>query len=354
MLPSQELAKRIADGAIQADPAQAALARDFDALLHRLLAKKRQPSWLRRGKNKADKGLYIWGGVGRGKSMLMDSFFHLASTRHGLRLARFHFHDFMRTMHGLVHKQRQAGKADPTQGVMQQLTKGAAAVCFDEMEVRDIADAMIIARVMSAYMDTGGVLIATSNRHPDGLYENGLQRERFIPFINSLKSRCEVIEMAGALDWRRELLAGEAGWHTPLGKTATAKMAAWQNKLACGLPIAEAEVDLGGRGLRVPWVAGGVAAMGFDALCRVPLAAADYLVLAERFSGLLLADIPILSDQLHNEARRFMWLVDAFYDRRRFLLATAATDREGLYGGEVWRAEFPRTVSRMHEMTQLK
>lgn len=367
MLPSQELEGRIARGALQLDSAQHALALRFDALLQGLLAHKKAPTkskakqllGLRLGKNKTNpkhrqQGLYIWGGVGRGKSMLMDSFFHLATDHHHLRLTRFHFHDFMRSLHALVHKKRAASKSDPTQGVMHTLTQGAVALCFDEMEVRDIADAMIIARAMTDYIHAGGILVATSNRHPDDLYKHGLQRERFVPFIDALKTHCAVVEMEGAEDWRMQALGKnrEAGWYYPLTQTTRNSLLAAQNTLACGLPPTSAEIDLGGRILNVPWVAGGVASMAFDALCRVPLAAADYLVLADRFSGLLLADIPNMDDKTQNEARRFMWLIDALYDRKRFLWATAETSIENIYTGAMWRAEFPRTISRIHEMTR--
>ncbi|MCG8622368.1 MAG: AFG1 family ATPase [Proteobacteria bacterium] len=362
MLPSQELEGRIARGALHADPAQQALALRFDTLLAGLLAYKqdtRPKQWLGFGKNKTkakhrQQGLYIWGGVGRGKSMLMDSFFHLATNHHHLRLTRFHFHDFMRSLHALVHKKRSTSKSDPTQGVMHTLTQGAVALCFDEMEVRDIADAMIIARAMTDYIHEGGILVVTSNRHPDDLYKHGLQRERFVPFINALKSHCVVVEMEGVEDWRMQALGKgkEAGWYHPLTHASRDSLLAAKNTLACGLPATTAAIDLGGRALKVPWVAGGVAAMGFDALCRVPLAAADYLVLAERFSGLLLADIPHMDDSTQNEARRFMWLIDALYDRKRFLWATAEAGIEEIYTGAMWRAEFPRTRSRIHEMTR--
>ena len=366
MYPSQQLMAALASGQLEEDPEQLALAKKLDALIDAVVARKAQKIWRGWGRGwgrKADdvavKGLYLWGGVGRGKSMLMDYFVRGAAADFGLAVKRFHFHDFMVAVHESVHQARQASQSDPTAKVMRALTEGADVVCFDEMEVRDIADAMILARVMADYMRLGGVVIATSNRHPDDLYKHGLQRARFLPFIAALKESTEIVEMRGDVDWRRRALAGLAGWYHPLN-AASAKalgdaMAQLSGELSGGIEAHPLAVSLGGRGrsLTIPQAASRVGWIDFADICGVPLAAADYLVVAERFAGLLVGNIPQLTDALQNEARRFMWLVDALYEKKCFLIASAETDINTLYQGHQWHAEFPRTQSRLQEMSRL-
>ncbi len=365
---TQHLLTRIRAGQIKEDPEQLVIAKKMDALIATLTARKsgwfsgarvltglmpwRKNSAIKAHHNGQTKGIYLWGGVGRGKSMLMDSFVQLARQDYGLKVSRFHFHDFMMAAHAQVHKERQKGTTDPTAGVMSHLTHGADVICFDEMEVRDIADAMIIARVMDGYMKSGGVLIATSNRHPDDLYQHGLQRERFVPFIEALKTHNDVLEMQGETDWRQRVLAGIPGWYYPLNTETDAAMEKAMIQLSGGIPLHPVTVSMTGREFTVDKAAAGVAWMDFAALCAVPLAAADYLVLAERFAGLLISHIPALHDASQNEARRLMWLVDAFYDRKRFLICSAETEIGDLYHGHQWQAEFPRTMSRLKEMSR--
>ena len=359
MYPSQQLMAALASGQLEEDPEQLALAKKLDALIDAVVARKSQKTWRGWGR-KADapiKGLYLWGGVGRGKSMLMDYFVRGAAAEFGLAVKRFHFHDFMVAAHDAVHQARQASQSDPTAKVMRALTEGADVVCFDEMEVRDIADAMILARVMADYMRLGGVVIATSNRHPDDLYKHGLQRARFLPFIAALKESTEIVEMRGGIDWRRRALAGLAGWYHPLN-AASAKalgdaMAQLSGELSGGIEAHPLAVSLGGRTLTIPKAASRVGWIDFADICGVPLGAADYLLVAERFAGLLISNIPPLTDALQNEARRFMWLVDALYEKKCFLIASAETDINTLYQGHQWHAEFPRTQSRLQEMSRL-
>ena len=352
-LLSDDLAHRISSGTLTEDKAQREIAERLDHLLDTLIAAKQGRFFRFSRKKSAIKGLYLWGGVGRGKSMLMDMFVEHANKHRDIDVCRFHFHDFMRAVHAIVHKQRAQGKSDPTGQVMAQITKGADVVCFDEMEVRDIADAMIIARVMDGYMRRGGVLVVTSNRHPDDLYLDGLQRERFLPFIEALKTYNDVIEISGNTDWRQRLLAEIPGWYFPLDSHAETAMAMAMEQLTGGAKRQPLKVMIGGREIIIPDAANGVGMIGFDDICGVPLAAADYLVLAERFAGLLIQNIPSLSDALQNETRRLIWLVDAFYDRKRFLIASADCDINQLYQGSQWQGEFPRTVSRLTEMTRL-
>ena len=350
---TNSLDRKIKSGHLAVDMAQRDIAIRLDMLIDSLTTKKPAGLFGFGRKTLPVKGLYLWGGVGRGKSMLMDMFVQLASREHGIHVCRFHFHDFMTVVHAIVHKEREMGNADPTASVMEQLTKGADVICFDEMEVRDIADAMIIARVMDGYMRRGGVLVVTSNRHPDDLYLDGLQRERFLPFIAALKEYNAVVKMGGNTDWRQRVLDGVPGWYYPLDDKADDAMAAVLDQLTGGVEQQPVTVKIAGREVTIPAAANGVGMIDFSAICGVPLAAADYLVLAERFAGLLICHIPRLSDALQNEARRFIWLVDAFYDRKRFLIASAECEIDQIYAGSQWQAEFPRTVSRLGEMTRL-
>jgi cell division protein ZapE len=350
---TNSLDRQIKSGHLAVDMAQLDIAIRLDMLIDSLTTKKPAGFFGFGRKTLPVKGLYLWGGVGRGKSMLMDMFVQLASREHGIHVCRFHFHDFMTAVHAIVHKEREMGNDDPTASVMEQLTKGADVICFDEMEVRDIADAMIIARVMDGYMRRGGVLVVTSNRHPDDLYLEGLQRERFLPFIAALKEYNAVVEMGGDTDWRQRVLDGVPGWYYPLDDKADDAMVAVLDQLTGGVEQQPVTVMIAGREVTIPAAANGVGMIDFSAICGVPLAAADYLVLAERFAGLLICHIPRLSDALQNEARRFIWLVDAFYDRKRFLIASAECDIDQIYTGNQWQAEFPRTVSRLGEMTRL-
>jgi cell division protein ZapE len=350
---TNSLDRQIRSGHLAVDMAQRDIAIRLDMLIDALAVKKPVGLFGFGRKKLPVKGLYLWGGVGRGKSMLMDMFVQLASREHGIHVCRYHFHDFMTAVHAIVHKEREMGNADPTASVMEQLTKGADVICFDEMEVRDIADAMIIARVMDGYMRRGGVLVVTSNRHPDDLYLDGLQRERFLPFIAALKEYNAVVEMGGDTDWRQRVLDSVSGWYYPLDDKADDAMVAVLDQLTGGVEQQPVTVMIAGREVTIPAAANGVGMIDFSAICGVPLAAADYLVLAERFAGLLICHIPRLSDALQNEARRFIWLVDAFYDRKRFLIASAECDIDQIYTGNQWQAEFPRTVSRLGEMTRL-
>ena len=350
MLLTDEYERRISEGRLQDDPAQRAVLPHLDALAEALASSSGLAlRFLPIGRKPAPKGLYLWGGVGRGKSMLMDMF--AAAVAEKTRVCRFHFHDFMVSVHDRIHAPELAGSADPAREVARSIADGAKVLCFDEMEIRDIADAMIVARVIEGFMDGGGVLVTTSNRHPDSLYEGGLHRERFLPFIEIIKKRLAVHELASPVDWRQRILTGMPSWYTPLGQDSDEAMEKAFTQLRGGVPVSPQQVEVAGRKIEVRCAAGSVAMMEFEALCCQPLAARDYLVLADRFSGLLISGIPEMDDTMRNEARRFMWLVDAFYDRGRFLVCSAATGISQLYQGEAWIKEFPRTQSRLAEMT---
>ena len=343
---------RVDTGQLSADPGQQDVAAALDSLIARL-AGGRKRRWLGLRRQEPVQGLYIHGGVGRGKTMLMDMFHDsLVTAVPSLTPFRLHFHDFMVLAQDQVHAAREAGAADPIATAADALAASGQVMCFDEMEVRDIADAMILARLFTALFDRGVTLVATSNRHADELYKNGLHRDRFLPFIALLKTRCDIIEIAAGQDWRSRMLARLPAWYTPDDATAAAALDSAFASLAGAVSVGADIVRVAGREIAFEKVAGDVARTDFAALCEAPLAARDYLAIAGRFAGLVLAHVPRLTDSNEPAARRFMWLVDALYDRQRFLIASAEDEIDKLYDGHQFAFEFDRTRSRLGEMTR--
>lgn len=340
----------IASGQLTDDAPQRDIINKLDHLLARLASQKK--GFLGFGRSTPPQGLYIWGGVGRGKSMIMDIFADVA-IKAGIKTARLHFHDFMVAVHDKIHDPQFSKKDDPARHVAKAITGGAQLICFDEMEVRDIADAMIVARVMEGFFDDGGVLVSTSNRHPDDLYLNGLHRERFLPFIALLKDKTDQHEIMSETDWRQRVLSGMPSWFTPDNSANRDLMKQTFARLTNDTPLAPITVTVAGRDITIDHAAANIGMASFDDLCRKPLAARDYIALADRFTGLFIVDIPIMNEDLRNESRRFMWLVDAFYDRGRFLVCSAEATLAKIYSGKSWAHEFPRTVSRLTEMTKI-
>lgn len=292
------------------------------------------------------RGLYLWGGVGRGKSMLMDFFFdHVAIA--GKR--RVHFHAFMQEVHAGLHAARARGADDALRPVAADLFGGLRLLCLDEMQITDITDAMIVGRLFELLFEAGVTLVTTSNRVPGDLYKDGLQRERFVPFIRLIEERLEVLHLASPTDYRQNRLMGADVYFTPADRLAREAMAAiWEDLTGGdGAPLV---LRVQGRAVDLPRFHNGVARASFWDLCAKPLGPADYLAVAGAVRVLLLDDIPRLSSENYNEARRFVTLIDALYEARVRLIASAAATPEMLYLEGAGSFEFERTASRLREM----
>jgi cell division protein ZapE len=343
------------------DPAQADLAGKLDALAVKLRGYKAEgrPGGLSRlfGVKAAEppRGLYVYGRVGRGKTMLMDMFFDAVETP---LKRRVHFHAFMADAHGRLNQWRQARKRgevageDPISPVAADLAREALLLCFDEFSVRDIADAMILSRLFAALFAAGVVVVATSNVAPDDLYKDGLNRALFLPFIALVRERLDVVELDARADYRLEKLTRAPVYYTPLGPKADAALDEAFFALTGHKRGEPMRIDLLGRHLDAPQAIDGVARFDFDALCRRPLGAVDYLKLAQRFHTLIVDRIPLLGGNERNEAKRFIILIDALYDMRVKLIASAAGEPDTLYAGAEGAEafEFARAASRLYEM----
>ncbi len=294
------------------------------------------------------KGVYLWGGVGRGKSFLMDSFYRCVPL---VRKRRVHFHHFMREIHRELNEVK--GTEDPIAEVAARVAKRYRLICFDEFHVSDIADAMILGRFLDQVMDRGVVFCMTSNYAPDQLYPNGLQRERFLPTIELIKSRMDVLEVDAGNDYRRRALEQVRVYHTPLDAAAEAAL----ERIFASLKDVEEEthpLDVEGREIPYRRRAGGLVWFDFSVLCGGARSYTDYVDLAMRFHTVILSGIPRISARNADSARRFTWLVDIFYDERIKLICSAEAMPEALYiagpAGETASVEFARTVSRLTEM----
>ena len=353
---------RIRDGVIEPDAAQAGIAGALDALAdelveYRLGRKSSALGWLfaRKRENQAPRGVYIWGPVGRGKTMLMDLFYEMAPVK---RKRRVHFHAFMADVHARVHawrQQKKIGQArgdDPIAPVAEALAEQAWLLCFDEFSVTDIADAMVLGRLFRELFTRGVVVVATSNVEVDRLYEGGLNRALFLPFIRMLDERMRVLPLDARTDFRLEKLSGLPVYYTPADAAARQALDAAFSALSGLREGSPKTIDVGGREFVAPRCANGVARFEFAELCGRANGAVDFLAIAREFHTIVIDDIPVMDVSQRNECRRFIWLIDSLYDLHVKLVASAAAEPDGLYLGKDGREafEFERTASRLIEM----
>ena len=334
----------IGRGELRADAAQEKAVQRLDRLTQALT--EQRGFWLFR--KPPPGGLYLWGDVGRGKTLLMDFFFEEAAMA---KKRRAHFNSFMVDVHARIHVERQrAGSSDPIPVIARDIAAAARLLCFDEFQVTDVADAMILGRLFDQLFAHQVTIVATSNTPPDRLYEGGLNRQLFLPFIAEIEQHLEVVELNGPTDYRLQRISGLNVYLTPLGPEAdTAMDAAWE-RLTDTRHGAPASLTVLGRTLPVPQAARHVARFDFADLCAQPLAAADFLAIAQEFHTLLLDHIPQLTPEMRNEARRFILLIDTLYDENVKLICSAASPPEELYPAGDGADAFRRTASRLAEM----
>ncbi len=311
------------------------------------LAKWNPNAWF--SKNPPPRGMYLWGPVGRGKSLLLDLFFEAAPVK---KKRRVHFHEFMLARHAFLRDARAkgAGQDELIAQAARQVAEEAQLLCFDEIQVTDIADAMILGRLFERLFAENVVIVATSNRVPDELYRNGLNRQLFLPFIALLKQKLDVVEVAGPEDYRLHQLMAAPVYYAPLGPAADEAMDGAWARLTQGAQPQSLALDVGGRALPVERAAAGVARFTFDELCARPLGAADYIEIAERFHTVLLENIPKLTPSMREEAARFRTLIDALYEAKVKLIASAEAQPQALYLAGDQSFEFERTASRLMEL----
>lgn len=344
------------------DPAQAAAVELLAVLANRLKDwEPRKARFLFGRPEPAPEGLYLYGGVGRGKSMLMDLFFETAEVP---KKRRVHFHAFMQEVHASVARWRTLTPAqrkqepgfvkgageDPIAPVAKLIADQAWLLCFDEFQVTDIADAMILGRLFEHLLARQVVVVATSNRHPRDLYHNGLNRQLFVPFIAMLEQHLELHALDGPRDWRLARLEAEPVYHTPLGVGAAAAMVRTWNRLTQGAEPRPVSMLVQGRNWMVERAAAGCAWLDFEDICGKPLGSADYLAVARQFDTVLLENVPLLTPARRSEAARFRTLIDALYEAKTKLVISAAAEPSRLYPEGDQSFEFERTASRLFEM----
>jgi cell division protein ZapE len=347
----------VREGELRPDPAQELLAEKLQSL-HRALTGY-QPAagfsaWkdrfgLGRRRDGPPQGLYIYGGVGAGKSMLMDMFFGDVPVT---EKRRAHFHEFMQDVQARLHARRDKTKdqGDPLPAIARELAEEAWLLCFDEFQVDNIVDAMILRRLFESLFEAGVVVVATSNRPPQDLYKDGLQRERFVPFIELLSVKLDVLQLESITDYRLERIQGMTVFHVPADDEATQALDRSFEVLTEGRPAAPDHFHVKGRELTIPVAAEGVARASFEELCARPLGPADYLEIASRYHTMIIDGIPVMTPDQRNEARRFVTLIDALYEHRVNLICSADAEPGELYRAGDGVFEFERLVSRLHEM----
>ena len=341
---------RLADGKIEPDAAQLEVIQRLDDLENRL-ENRGKKGWF--SKPARVEGLYIWGGVGRGKSMLMDLFFETVDVE---TKRRVHFHDFMQETHAFINQWKKMSASerkstgwgkndDPIPPAATKIAEEAELLCFDEFQVTDIADAVLLGRLFEHLLEKHIVVVATSNRHPDELYKNGLNRQRFVPFIHLLKETHYIHEIRSERDYRLARLTAAPIYYSPLGPSTDQSMQeAWQRLTSAAIPK-QASISVQGRTVLVAKSAGGVAWISFSDWCEAALGPADYLAFARTFDTVLISDIPILGPDNRNAARRLVTLIDALYEAKTKVVISADAEPDALYVSGDGAFEFERTAS---------
>lgn len=340
---------RVAAGNLRPDPAQHAVLPRLEAI--RLWVEEQGER--RRGlfarfarPPEPPQGLYLWGGVGRGKSMLMDL---MAEATDSTAKRRVHFHAFMQEVHHGLHAARKKGVEDALEPVAEAMVRDLRLLAFDELQVTDITDAMIVGRLFDKIWAAGVVIVATSNRVPEDLYRNGLNRQLFLPFIDLLRARMQVVELESPTDYRQHRLEGAQVWFTPAGSARGQLQSIWDDLTGAAVPQ-PLVLPVNGRQVDLPRFASGVGRASFWEMCARPLGPGDFLAIARAVRVLILEDIPQMSSSNYNEAKRFVTLVDALYEAKVRLVASAAEVPERLYIEGEGSFEFERTASRLREM----
>jgi cell division protein ZapE len=343
--------QKVAMGMIEGDAAQRQVAGRLDGLAARLAGQHKSARGLLRrlsnGRSSAARGLYVHGGVGRGKTMLMDMFFAAADLSSKRRL---HFHEFMSEVHERIARGRATTEGDPIPEVAAEIAGESRLLCLDELQVTDIADAMILGRLFKGLFEREVILVTTSNAAPEDLYRNGLNRQLFVPFIRMLEDRLDVIRLDAAKDFRLDKLAGQQLYFTPADDKARAELDRHWERLTGHHEAVAISLNVMGRELRVPMAAMGVARFSFAELCERPLGANDYLHIAHAFRTVLIDAIPRLTREARNPALRFASLIDTLYDNRVCLIASAAAEPRDLFQVDDDNVAFERTASRLVEM----
>jgi cell division protein ZapE len=337
--------EQLAHHGYAADPHQQLVVAEFERLSRDLVRKPATKGWFWKRRPAAVAGIYLWGGVGRGKTWLMDLF----CSHHGeFGVERHHFHSFMRQMHEALRLSE--GRAAPVDLIIGEMAQRVRVLCLDEFQVIDIGDAMLLRGLLEALSRAGVTLVTTSNQAPDDLYLGGIQRDSFLPAIEILKRKNRVIELGGEVDYRLQLFHASSVYHVPLGEDTSRKLELEFERLVGETVVVSGSYGLPGRPMRFHKRGGGVIWCDFEAICGPPRWQKDYLELARSHHTVFISDIPRLGSAKDDYTRRFINLVDVFYDRKVKLVISAESPPEGLYEGRHLRQEFLRTASRLQEM----
>lgn len=345
--PAQALREAVQAGRLQPDEGQAEAAERLTRLSQEIQRWKGGRSGLFRRRRETPRGLYLYGGVGTGKSLMMDMFFDAAPIE---AKRRVHFHQFLHELQARLTLERQRKDADPAPKVARAIARETRLLCFDELQVTDVGDAMILGRLFENLFAEGVVMVATSNRHPTELYRNGLNRQLFEPFIDLMVDALDVMKLDSGRDYRLERLESAPVYYAPLGPDATRAMDETFARLTMGAKPQSCDLTVQGRTLHIPREAAGVARLTFKELCARPLGAADYYALAETFHTVMIDETPLLTTDKRDQAKRFSTLIDQLYEVKTKLVMSAAAGADALYPAGDYAFEFQRTVSRLMEM----